>query len=238
MAVIHWTGDDDGYEAWVAVHQDGFVANMNNPPTARYFRVHRASHSLPDRSNSDSINPRTGRQYSKVTADSIAELNTWAEQNVPGLGPIATANYCKVCLPPDDSPLEFGPTTDVAEYVLRADRIRARGQVQEPAGVPKPAGVQCVTTMFYRDPKVRAWILQRAAGHCELCAAPAPFVTSDEEPYLESHHLITLSEGGSDTIDNTVALCPNCHRNLHYGLNRAELRDRLSQHVAGTDPCR
>ena len=89
--------------------------------------------------------------------------------------------------------------------------------------------------MFDRDPKVRAWILQRAAGYCELCQAPAPFVTSDEEPYLESHHVITLSDGGSDTADNTAALCPNCHRNVHYGIDRAELRDRLAQRIGGVE---
>ena len=237
MATIHWTDDDTGYKQWVAAHQGGFVASTNKPPTARYFRIHRASHSLPDRSNLDSKNPRTGRQYSKVTAGSIAELNAWAKQNVPGLGAIGSASYCKSCLPADDSPLESGATTDLEEYLIRADRLRARGPVLKPVGVAEPAAVQCSTTVFYRDPKVRAWILQRAAGHCELCRAPAPFVTSNEDPYLESHHVVTLSEGGSDTPDNTAALCPNCHRKLHYGIDRTErtveLRDFLAQQIAG-----
>jgi HNH endonuclease len=233
MAAMHWTDDDAGYEQWIATHQEGFVANAKKAPTARYFRIHRASHSLPDRSNPGSFNPRTGRQYSKVTADSIAELNAWAEQNLPGSGAIGTASYCKSCLPTDNSPIESGPTTDLDEYVLRADRLRARGPVLKPVGVAKPVSVQCSTTVFYRDPKVRAWILQRAAGRCELCRAPAPFDTSNEDPYLESHHLVTLSEGGSDTTDNTAALCPNCHRELHYGINRLERLDILARRIAG-----
>ena len=35
------------------------------------------------------------------------------------------------------------------------------------------------------------------------------------EPYLEAHHVKWLGDGGSDSIDNTVALCPNCHRKMH-----------------------
>jgi len=102
MAVIHWTNDDAGYEQWVATHEAGFVANTNNPPTAKYFRIHRAAHRLPDRSNPDSLNPWTGRHYSKVTAASIAELNAWAEQNVPGLESSRTTRYCKTCFPSGD----------------------------------------------------------------------------------------------------------------------------------------
>jgi 5-methylcytosine-specific restriction protein A len=26
-----------------------------------------------------------------------------------------------------------------------------------------------------------------------------------------------LRDGGSDTINNVIALCPNCHRKRHYG---------------------
>lgn len=36
-----------------------------------------------------------------------------------------------------------------------------------------------------------------------------------------------MSEGGSDTIGNTVALCPNCHRKLHHGAETPVLRERL-----------
>ena len=46
----------------------------------------------------------------------------------------------------------------------------------------------------------------------------APFLRAkDNSPYLEIHHWITLAEGGDDTIENACALCPNCHRELHFG---------------------
>jgi 5-methylcytosine-specific restriction protein A len=34
---------------------------------------------------------------------------------------------------------------------------------------------------------------------------------------LEVHHKKQLSEGGEDTVENAIALCPNCHREAHYG---------------------
>lgn len=75
-------------------------------------------------------------------------------------------------------------------------------------------------TAFERDPHVRDWVLKEARGICELCEQKAPFVGIDDTPYLEVHHVRTLAEGGPDTPENTVALCPNCHRELHYSLER------------------
>lgn len=37
----------------------------------------------------------------------------------------------------------------------------------------------------------------------------------EQQPYLECHHIIWLSQNGADTLDNIVALCPNCHRKMH-----------------------
>ncbi|HMU40888.1 MAG TPA: HNH endonuclease signature motif containing protein [Pseudomonadota bacterium] len=60
--------------------------------------------------------------------------------------------------------------------------------------------------------------LQRAGGRCERCGYPAPFLKdSDGSPYLEVHHKTPLAEDGDDTIENAIALCPNCHRHAHYG---------------------
>jgi len=70
---------------------------------------------------------------------------------------------------------------------------------------------------FRRNPDVIAEVLLRAAGHCEECRTPAPFVrASDGAPYLEVHHAVPLSAGGQDTVANGVGLCPNCHRAAHY----------------------
>lgn len=71
--------------------------------------------------------------------------------------------------------------------------------------------------MFDRNPDVVAEVLTRAAGICEACNDPAPFIRrSNGTPYLEVHHKQWLSDEGEDTVGNAIALCPNCHRKAHY----------------------
>lgn len=82
-----------------------------------------------------------------------------------------------------------------------------------------PTKVKAVTEVFVRNADVVAAVLHRAAGVCERCARPAPFLRrKDGAPYLEVHHVKLLSDGGEDTVANAVALCPNCHREKHHGV--------------------
>jgi len=71
------------------------------------------------------------------------------------------------------------------------------------------------SNLYIRDPFVAEFAKRRANGKCQLCDEVAPFTKYDGVPYLESHHIDWVSAGGSDTIENTVALCPNCHRKMH-----------------------
>lgn len=83
-----------------------------------------------------------------------------------------------------------------------------------------PEIVNVITSSFKRNPDVVAEVLERANGKCERCNSFAPFRrASDGSPYLEVHHKVMLSEGGEDTVNNAIAVCPNCHRELHYGDN-------------------
>lgn len=81
-----------------------------------------------------------------------------------------------------------------------------------------PKRIEVITTVFDRNPDVVAEVLSRANGICEACKAPAPFLRrSDRTPYLEVHHKTGLAEGGEDIVENAIALCPNCHREAHFG---------------------
>lgn len=85
-----------------------------------------------------------------------------------------------------------------------------------------PESIQVVSRAFRRNQDVIAEVLIRAKGTCEECHSPAPFHrASDDTPYLEVHHHQMLSEGGEDTVANALALCPNCHRKLHFGKSDA-----------------
>ncbi|WP_257283361.1 HNH endonuclease signature motif containing protein [Endozoicomonas sp. SESOKO1] len=80
---------------------------------------------------------------------------------------------------------------------------------------------------YQRDPRVKAWVLKEAAGRCESCDNNAPFLTAEGEPFLEVHHLKHLADGGSDTVTNAIALCPNCHREFHYGQSMTSKLEEL-----------
>ncbi len=75
-------------------------------------------------------------------------------------------------------------------------------------------------TQYERNPYVAALAKRRANGICDLCNERAPFNKKNGDPYLETHHIIWLSKGGDDTTENTVALCPNCHRRMHVVRNK------------------
>lgn len=125
-----------------------------------------------------------------------------------------------------DRPAET-PTVDPQQLERRTQKLLRRGQIVKPAASDKPRQLQSTTTLYERSPAVRAYVLSRANGHCELCGAPPPFVTADGFPYLEVHHIKPLAEGGADTVENAAALCPNCHRACHYASTKAALASRL-----------
>jgi 5-methylcytosine-specific restriction protein A len=82
----------------------------------------------------------------------------------------------------------------------------------------KPEKVEVVSMAFKRNADVVATVLDRANGICELCKQDAPFLRAkDNSPYLEVHHKVKLADGGNDTVENAIAVCPNCHRKLHHG---------------------
>lgn len=92
-----------------------------------------------------------------------------------------------------------------------------RNRLQTADPIPKKSSA--IVTTYDRNSDVIAEVLHRANGVCERCHQPAPFIKVDGRPYLEVHHVIPLSQNGEDTVENAEALCPNCHREKHYGIN-------------------
>lgn len=113
-----------------------------------------------------------------------------------------------------------------AAYAIDPFYIKVRSSLQESAErahrlrqastIPKKRLIE--TWVFERNPDVVAEVLFQANGHCQACGAKAPFLRkSDGTPYLEVHHRVPLAVGGEDSVANAIALCPNCHREAHYG---------------------
>ncbi|MDH2914296.1 HNH endonuclease [Kosakonia sp. HypNH10] len=81
-----------------------------------------------------------------------------------------------------------------------------------------PELIAVTTRVYKRSPYVVAEVLSRANGKCQNCKSDAPFLKLDGTPFLEVHHIEWLSNGGEDSVKNAIALCPNCHRQAHYGV--------------------
>lgn len=102
------------------------------------------------------------------------------------------------------------------EHSLRDSASTRRARLK--AATKYPAKVLTLAQVYARNPDVVAEVLMRANGVCEICLKPAPFYRAkDSSPYLEVHHKIQLSAKGEDTVENAIAVCPNCHRHAHFG---------------------
>jgi predicted restriction endonuclease len=120
----------------------------------------------------------------------------------------------------------YGDSIENTEWVeqefqknVRESTIDKKGRAERLKVAAKKTKIKVVTSIQYiRNPDVVAEVLERANGICEYCKKEAPFIrATDGTPYLEVHHEVPLSEDGDDTVDNAVAICPNCHRKVHFG---------------------
>jgi 5-methylcytosine-specific restriction protein A len=94
---------------------------------------------------------------------------------------------------------------------LSLDELRDRSE-----RTSKKPGVRYVISKQYeRNSDIAEFVKRQADGMCDLCGSDAPFKDKLGQPYLETHHIEWLSRGGEDSIKNTAAICPNCHRKIH-----------------------
>jgi 5-methylcytosine-specific restriction endonuclease McrA len=132
--------------------------------------------------------------------------------------------------------LALKPDIDAAGFEKEVRRLRKKRFTSPPPGCATPPKTEATLTRYARDPAVVAYVLEWAHGRCESCRHPAPFHRPDGEPFLEVHHILPLAESGPDTVANTIALCPNCHRQCHHGANATALRKNLL--AIATSPAR
>ncbi|MRT40084.1 HNH endonuclease [Enterobacteriaceae bacterium RIT702] len=125
----------------------------------------------------------------------------------------------------------YEPTDNISILNQRAEQI-LQSNFTKPTGCDKPEKIYKQAAVYLRDPLVVAWILRNSEGNCDCCGEAAPFYKKGNLPYLEVHHVIPLSEGGSDVTENCVALCPNCHRAMHFADDAEQRIEQLYQKVS------
>jgi HNH endonuclease len=117
----------------------------------------------------------------------------------------------------DELGRQLARSVDPAKIIAKA-KLRAG---------PPPKRMQQISD-FVRDPYIVAAALARADDQCEMSNCKSQlFQRDDDRSYLEVHHIVPLGEGGDDTLINAAALCPSCHRELHFGKLRLEKRAEL-----------
>lgn len=127
--------------------------------------------------------------------------------------------------------IESKPVSPTVAFEIAVRKDIEKKQLSQPLGNQTPKSTTSIVTQYVRESAVKAWILKNAKGICECCDQKAPFSGPDGLPYLEVHHVRKLAENGSDTIVNAVALCPNCHRELHYGEQAKRLVEEIYRDI-------
>lgn len=120
------------------------------------------------------------------------------------------------------APLDTSAMSDIATTSLLALRERVQADA-----LCTPGRTLTLSEYIARSERVRLYALRRAEGDCELCGAVAPFCVAEGVGFLEVHHLFRLADGGPDDPDNVAALCPNCHRAVHYAIDAKGRNERL-----------
>lgn len=170
----------------------------------------------------EDIKRRHGERYLKVALSALEKHIEYLDTHPKGPSSTSMTRVWKAFGGNSESyaPLTVEQHVAQEEQSLKASMRDSSAERQRrlKLAARRPASRQVTTTVFVRNQDVVAEVLIRAAGHCERCEAPAPFKrASSGQPYLEVHHRIRLADGGDDTVENALALCPNCHRKAHYG---------------------
>lgn len=80
------------------------------------------------------------------------------------------------------------------------------------------------------DPAIRKAVMSRDNNTCQCCKRGGP----DYVDILDLHHIKEVFLGGADTVENSIALCTNCHKQVHlyaYGklhIPKSKTEDELN----------
>jgi hypothetical protein len=101
---------------------------------------------------------------------------------------------------------------------------------KQPRQPRKPHAASVPTRVYDRDALVVAIARLRADWRCEVpdCTTEL-FEDASGVRYVEVHHIDMLGQGGEDTPENVVCLCPGHHREAHFGKNAEPLAQLLRQ---------
>ncbi|MDO8650228.1 MAG: HNH endonuclease [Candidatus Berkelbacteria bacterium] len=106
------------------------------------------------------------------------------------------------------------PGTDREETISDPSRLLTGGSLNQTESIVSPSErmEQRIVTPISKDivrgpwPSLRAKVIQRDGGKCTNCGTQLS---------LQAHHIIPLSLGGKNVMENLTTLCKDCHQNRH-----------------------
>lgn len=139
-----------------------------------------------------------------------------------------------ITLVPARSPIDNSSNRDAPSDDNKVDleELRQRAVGASRSGAPSDVSA---TVYRARSDAVAAYARARAQGTCEMCGRSAPFLTPRGEPYLEVHHVLRLADDGPDDIFHVAAVCPNCHREAHHGVDPRAFQVALMAVIASKE---
>ncbi|UXN76094.1 HNH endonuclease (plasmid) [Devosia sp. A8/3-2] len=127
------------------------------------------------------------------------------------------------------------PRPEVAQLIAAtASEVDIRKRAQ--AAKKQPKKIKRTVIDYVRNPFVVVAALKRADGKCEVPGCThGLFLRDTGSRYLEVHHIVPLSQGGTDTLLNVAAICPACHREHHFGTDRVVRQTQLLGHISARE---
>jgi len=82
----------------------------------------------------------------------------------------------------------------------------------------KPEFKMAITKQFNRPSALKKALVNKMGADCKICKKQG-FKMKNGSEYCELHHMIEINSQAPKTLQswNTLILCPNCHRQMHYG---------------------
>jgi 5-methylcytosine-specific restriction enzyme A len=162
------------------------------------------------------------------TFEGIFEVKQWNFVTVKE-GPRANDKIIEFSLVRANNIFNSSPATTSEDDIVVKDinfaalRTKLKNQDSKPR-----EGTLPIREYRIRSKDIVRYAISRAKGNCEYCNKPGPFEDFKGNLFLEVHHIFRLSDDGPDSTKNVAAICPNCHREAHFGRNRDTIREEMA----------
>lgn len=146
--------------------------------------------------------------YKKLNAERKKENKLKKEENtsigVDGVADGADEDAFRLS---SDEVLDILELNETADTALDSLNKSDTGEipVQEEATMQDPKNRKPL------DPKLRAAVLERDDMTCQCCG-----IGGEQHLHvMDIHHVIQVSQGGMDSLENLITVCINCHHTIH-----------------------